>query len=75
MNHCFLKQQHILLFKLLSVSLIFFQIKKHIKKKEISKKNEIKKFEELKNFSTQSMSVSDNVSVRQCQDLVNVSVT
>ena len=32
------------------------------KKNEISKKHEIKK-----NFRTQSMSVSDNVSVRQCQ--------
>ena len=38
------------------------------------KKNEKKKFSELKNFRTQSMSVSDNVSVGQCQDLVNVSV-
>ena len=38
------------------------------------KKNEHKEFSEVKNFSTQSMSVPDNVSVRQCQDLLNVSV-
>ena len=44
------------------------------KKKKKKKKSEIKKFSELKNFITQSMSVSDNVSVRKCQDLVNVRV-
>ena len=46
-----------------------------LKKNENSNKNENKEFSELKNFRIQSMSVSDNVSVRQCQDLVSVSVT
>ena len=66
----------------MSVSLIFFQIKKNSEKNEISKekmksqkKYEIKKFSALKSFGTQSVPVSDNVTVRQCQDLVNVSVT
>ena len=36
------------------------------KKKEISKINEIKKFSAFKNIRTQSMAVSDNVSVKQC---------
>ena len=36
------------------------------------KENKKKKFSELKNFTTQSMSEQDNVSVRQCQNLVNV---
>ena len=43
-------------------------------KSQKKKKNENKKFSELKNFQTQSMSVSDNVSIRQCQDLVNFRV-
>ena len=40
MSDCLLKEQRILLFKYLSVSLIFFEIKKYQKKKknEISKK-------------------------------------
>ena len=71
MSHCLLKEQEIHLFKFLSVSLIFFQIKKNLKKK---KKNENKKFLELTNFRTQSMSVSANVSVRQSQDLGNATV-
>ena len=70
MSHCLFNEQQILLFKFLLVSLIFFQISKKKKKK----KNEIKKCSEVKNFITQSMSVSDNVSVRKCQDLVNVRV-
>ena len=45
-----------------------------LKKNENSNKNENKEFSDLKNFRIQSMSVSDNVSVRQCQDLVNVRV-
>ena len=75
MSHCLLKEQEIHLFKFLSVSLIFFQIKKNLKKNKISKKkkNE-KKFLELTNFRTQSMSVSANVSVRQSQDLGNATV-
>ena len=69
MSHCLLKDQEIFLFKFLSVILIFFQIKKNLKTNEISKKKKkLKKiFSALKNFRTQSMSVSDNVSVRQCQ--------
>ena len=76
MSHCLLKEQEIHLFKFLSVSLIFFQIKKNLKKNKISKKkkNENKKFLELTNFRTQSMSVSANVSVRQSQDLGNATV-
>ena len=34
--------------------------------KKKKKKKENKKFSELKNFRTQSFSVSDNVTVRQC---------
>ena len=71
MNHCLLKEQYILLLKFLLVSLSFFQIKKNIKKKKYilkqmtyHQKNEIKKFSELKNLRTQSMSLSENVSVR-----------
>ena len=45
-----------------------------LKKNEISKKNENKKLSELKYFRIQSMSVTDNVSLRQCQDLVNVRI-
>ena len=45
------------------------QRKSNLKKK---KKNENKKFSELKNFRSQSNSVSDDVSVRQWQDLVHV---
>ena len=76
MSHCLLKEQEIHLFKFWSVSLIFFQIKKNLKKKKISKKkkNENKKFLELTNFRTPSMSVSANVSVRQSQDLGNATV-
>ena len=40
-----------------------------------SQKNECKKFSELKNFTTQSMPEPYNVSVRQCQHLVNTRVT
>ena len=47
---------------------------KEMKSQKWKKNNENKKFSELKNFRTQSMSVSDNVSVRQSQDLVNVRV-
>ena len=43
-------------------------------KRKKKKNNEKKKFSELENLGTQSMSVSDNVSVRQSQDLVNVRV-
>ena len=52
-------------------------IKKQIirKKNEFSNKNENKNLQALKIFRTQSMLVSDNVSVRQCQDLVNARVT
>ena len=71
MSHCFLKEQYILLLKFLWVSLIFFQIKKKIKKMKSQKK---KKKWKQKIFWTQSMSVSDNVSVRQSQDLGNARV-
>ena len=76
MSHCLLKDQEIFLFKFLSVILIFFQIKKNLKTNEISKKKKKlkKNFSALKNFRTQSMSVSDNVSVRQWPDLINVTV-
>ena len=74
MSHCLLKDQEIFLFKFLSVILIFFQIKKNLKTNEISKKKLKKIFSALKNFRTQSMSVSDNVSVRQWPDLINVTV-
>ena len=50
------------------------QKKNEISKKKKKKRNENTKFSELKKFRTQSTSVSDNVSVRQCQDLVNVRV-
>ena len=45
--------------------------KLNLKKK---KKSGNKTFSELKNFWTQSISVSDNLSIRWCQDIVNVSV-
>ena len=38
------------------------------------KKKKKKKFSELNNFRSHSMSVSDKVSVRQSQDVVNVRV-
>ena len=65
MSHCLLKEQEIHLFKFLSVSLIFFQIKKNIKKNKISKKkkNENKKFLELNQCQCQTMSVSDKVRI------------
>ena len=65
MSHCLLKEQEIHLFKFLSVSLIFFQIKKDIKKNKISKKkkNENKKFLELNQCQCQTMSVSDKVRI------------
>ena len=65
MSHCLLKEQEIHLFKFLSVSLIFFQIKKNIKKNKISKKkkNENKKFLELNQCQCQPMSVSDKVRI------------
>ena len=44
------------------------------KKRNLKKKNEKEKFSELKNVRTQSMSVSDNVSRRQCEHLVTVRV-
>ena len=47
------------------------QKKKGLSKKK-KRKDENKKFSEPKNFRTQSMSVSGNVSVRRCQNLVNV---
>ena len=50
------------------------EMKSQKEKWNLNKKNENKIFSELKNFRTQSMSVSDNVSPRQCQDVVNVSV-
>ena len=68
MSHCLLKEQELLLFKFLLVSLIFFQIKKNIKKIETSKKKKRKK----KKFGPQSILVSDNVSVRKSQDLIKV---
>ena len=70
MSHCLLKEQDIILFKFFSVSFIFFEIKKISKKKKNAKKN----FRNSKNISTQSMSVSDNVIIRQWQDLINVLV-
>ena len=45
-----------------------------LRNNEISKKNENSKFSNLKNFRTQSMSMSGNVSVRQCQNPGNVRV-
>ena len=45
---------------------------KYKKQNEKKKRNENKKFSKLKNFRTQSISVSDNLSVRQSQDLVNI---
>ena len=51
------------------------KIKKwNLKKRETSKKNQIKKISKLRNFTTQKISGSDNASVRQCQDLVDVRV-
>ena len=47
---------------------------KYLKRKEISKTNKHEQFSELKNLRTQSMSMSDKVNVRQCQDLVNIRV-
>ena len=47
---------------------------KEIKSQKWKKNNENKNFSELETFRIQSMSVSDNVSVRQSQDLVNVRV-
>ena len=44
-------------------------MKKNFKGNEISQKTENKNFSELKNFKTQAMSKSDNVSVRQYQEL------
>ena len=44
------------------------------KSNQKNKKNENKESSELKIFRTQSMLVSDNVSHRQCRDLVNVRV-
>ena len=44
------------------------------KKGNLKKNNKKKKYSELKNVRTQSMSKSDNVSVGQCQDLVNVRI-
>ena len=41
---------------------------------KIQKKRNLQKKWKQKIFRTQSMSVSDNLSVRQSQDLVNVSV-
>ena len=70
MSHCLLKEQDIILFKFFSVSFIFFEIKKISKKKKNAKKN----FRNSKNISTQSMSVSENVIIRQWQDLINVLV-
>ena len=70
MSHCLLKEQDIILFKFFSVYFIFFEIKKISKKKKNAKKN----FRNSKNISTQSMSVSDNVIIRQWQDLINVLV-
>ena len=65
MNHCFLKEQYILLLKFLWVSLIFFQIKRNIKKmkSQKKKKNENKKFSELNQCQCQTMSVSDKVRI------------
>ena len=46
-----------------------------LKKNEISKKKKWKqKIFEYKNFRIHSVSVTDNGSLRQCQDLVNVGV-
>ena len=50
------------------------EMKSQKEKWNLNKKNENKIFSELKNFRTQSMSVSDHISPRQCQDVVNVSV-
>ena len=48
------------------------EISKNLKSQ---KRNENKNFSELKNLRTQSMSVSDNVCLRQCQDIGNVRMT
>ena len=48
--------------------------KKKKKKKGNLKKYDHKKFSELKTVRTRSMSVSDNVSVTQSQNLVNARV-
>ena len=45
---------------------------KEMKSQKWKKNNEHKNFSELENFKIQSMSVSDNVSLRHSQDLVNV---
>ena len=65
MSHCFLKEQYILLLKFLWVSLIFFQIKRNIKKmkSQKKKKNKKKKFSELNQCQCQTMSVSDKVRI------------
>ena len=65
MSHCLLKEQELLLFKFLLVSLIFFQIKKNIKKIETSKKKKTKKKKnsELNQFQCQTMSVSEKVRI------------
>ena len=42
------------------------------KKKKSQRKKENKTFSELNQCQCQTKSVLDNVSVRQCQDLVNV---
>ena len=50
------------------------EMKPQKEKWNLKKKNENKIFSELKKWRTESISVSDNVSPRQCQDVVNVSV-
>ena len=47
---------------------------KEMKSQKWKKNNENKNFSELENFRIQSMSLSDNVSVRQSQNLVNIRV-
>ena len=73
MIQCLLKEQYLLLFKFLLVSLIFSQTKKNIKKNEIPKKLKSQKrmnenfFSEFENFRTQcqcqTMSVSHNIRI------------
>ena len=73
MRHCFLKELYLLLFKVLSVSLIIFQIKKYKKKWNLKKikSEKIMKSKNFKNskisahnqFQCQTMSVSDGVRI------------
>ena len=71
MSHCLLKQQEIPLFKFLSVSQIFFEIKKNIKKKEISQKKKKNKKKKIKNKKKKkkkkNFQNSKNSQLNQCE--------